>query len=343
MARGRKWPRRRARRVIRYLARRLALALPLALGVATLVFVLAETAPGDPVDLMLGDRQVPPEVRQRIERAYGFDRPPVERYLRWMSAVFVHGELGWSHSRSRPVAELLRQALPPTLTLSGAALLLHLVVGVLAGLASAARPRGLADRAFTLFGLLLYAMPTFWLGMMAILGLSYLLPLFPASSLESVGAQQWSAARWLADRLWHLALPAGVLGLASAAAMTRFVRAGLLAALGQEFIRAARARGLAPRRVLFIHALRNALLPAINLMGLSLPILFSGSLVTEVVFAWPGMGRLTYDAIRAQDLPVVLASTLLAALTVVLGSVAADLAMAAVDPRIRLAGRRGVR
>jgi peptide/nickel transport system permease protein len=193
----------------------------------------------------------------------------------------------------------------------------------------------------TLGSLALYAMPTFWLGLMAILCLAYLVPIFPASSMQSVGASSYPLWLRIADRGWHLILPATVLGLASAAAMTRFVRAGLLQALGQEFIRAARARGLGGRRVMFAHALRNALIPVINLIGLSLPILISGSLVTEVVFAWPGMGRLTYEAIRAQDISVVLATTLLATLLVLIGSLAADLAMAAVDPRIRLTGRRG--
>ena len=158
--------------------------------------------------------------------------------------------------------------------------------------------------------------------------------------MQSVGARDWPFWLRLADRAWHLALPAAVLGLASAAAMTRFVRAGLLETLGREFVRAARARGLTRPRVL-LHALRNALLPVINLVGMALPVLISGALVTEVVFAWPGMGRLTYEAIQAQDFSVVLASTLLASLMVIVGNLAADLAMAAADPRIRLAGRGG--
>lgn len=324
--------------MIRFVFRRLAVAVPLALGVATLVFVLMETAPGSAADQLLGERPVPPEVRERIEHAYGLDRPPLERYGRWLAALCLRGELGWSHSRQRPVAQLLGEALPPTLALAGSALALHLLAGVLFGVVSAARRGRWPDRLLSLGGLALYAMPTFWLGLMCILLFSYVIPVFPASSLQSVGARDWTPALRLADRLWHLALPAAVLGLASAAAMTRFVRAGLLETLGQEFVRAARARGLTGPRVLR-HALRNALLPVINLVGMALPVLISGALVTEVVFAWPGMGRLTYEAIRAQDFSVVLASTLLASLMVILGNLAADLAMAAVDPRIRLAGR----
>jgi peptide/nickel transport system permease protein len=326
--------------VLRFVARRLVIALPLALGVVTLIFVAMETAPGDPVDLLLGDRPVPPEVRERIATAYGFDQPALQRYLHWLSALLLHGELGWSHSRGRPVVQALADALPATVLLAGTALLLHLVAGILLGVVSAARRGRWPDRTLTLASLTLYAMPTFWLGLMVVLLLAHWIPVFPASSLHSVGSEQWPLARRLVDIAWHLVLPAAVLGLASAAALTRFVRAGLLEAMGQEFVRAARARGLGGTRLLFRHALRNALIPVINLAGLSLPILISGSLITEVVFAWPGMGRLTYDAIRAQDFPVVLATTLLASLLVIVGSLLADVGMAAVDPRIRLTGRR---
>jgi len=322
--------------------RRLALTVPLLLGVLTLVFVLLETSPGEPVDLILGERPVPPEIRERIERAYGFDQPPLSRYLHWISAFCLRGELGWSHSRSRPVATLLRDTLPPTLLLTGSALTLHVGDGLLLGIVAAARRRGWPDRLLTWGSLFLYAMPTFWLGLMAILLLAYAVPLFPASSMQSVDANSWPWLPRLLDRIWHLALPVGVLGLASAAAMTRFVRSGLLEALGQEFIRGARARGVGRGRIMVVHALRNALGPVVNLVGLSLPVLVSGSLVTEVVFSWPGMGRLTYDAILAKDLPVVLVTTLLAAVLVVVGNLAADLMLAALDPRIRLgaAGRR---
>jgi len=323
--------------VLRFVIRRLALALPLALGVATLVFALMEAAPGDPADLLLGERPVPREVRQRIEQVYGFDRPAPERYGRWLTALFLRGEWGWSVSRSRPVVQLIRGALPPTLVLAAAALAIHLLVGILLGIASAAGRGRWPDRVLTPVTLVLYAMPTFWLGLMAILALSYLLPLFPASSVASIGAEQWPAWRQAADRLWHLFLPACVLGIGSAAAMVRFVRAGLIEALGEGFVRAARARGLGERRVLVVHALRNSLGPVVNLVGLALPALISGSLVVEVVFGWPGMGRLTYDAILARDLPVVLATTMLATLLVVLGSPLADVAMASLDPRVRLA------
>ncbi len=327
--------------LVGFIARRLVWVIPLALAAATLVFVVMESAPGDPADYLLGDRPIPPEVRQRIERAYGLDRPPVERYVSWLGALAFDFELGWSHSRSQPVSDVLRETLPNTLLLASGAFAIHLLSGVLLGALCAARQGGGFDRAVSSGSLLLYAMPTFWLGLMAVLALSYYLPLFPASSMHSVGAEEWSFTRRAIDTLWHLCLPAGVLGLASTAVTIRLVREGILRALGEVFVRAARARGVAGSRLLLVHALRNAALPVVNLTGLSLPALLSGSLVIEVVFAWPGMGRLTYEAIQAQDFPVVLASTLLATLLVVLGSLVADLAMGLLDPRIRLAGGGG--
>jgi peptide/nickel transport system permease protein len=329
--------------VFLFIARRFLAAIPLILGILTLTFVLMESAPGSPADLLIGDHPVPPEVRQRLEEAYGFDRPAAERYVHWLTSVVFRGELGWSISRSRPVSRVLADALPATLLLSGAALLIHLLAGVILGVVAASHRDRWPDRVLNLGGLVLYAMPAFWLGLMAILCLAYLLPIFPASSMHSVEARSWSLPWRLADLAWHLALPACVLGLASAAAMARFVRSGLLQTLGEEFIRAARARGLGGRRILIAHALRNALLPVVNLLGLSLPVLVSGSLITEVVFAWPGMGRLTYEAILSFDVPVVLAATLLASVLVVAGNLGADVAMALLDPRVKLGGREGAR
>ena len=324
----------------RLLVRRILAAVPLVLGVLTLVFVLVESAPGDPSGLLLGDRPVPPEVRARIVAAYGLDRPPVERYLRWLGSVALRGEMGWSISRGRPVTRVLAGALPATLLLSGAALLLHLAAGVALGLATARWRGRWPDRALGAASLALYSMPAFWVGLMAILSLSLSLGWFPPGATHSVGAETWPFPRRAADLAWHLALPAAILGLTSAAALGRFIRSGVLAALGEEFVRAARARGASGGRVLFGHALRNALLPAITLAGMSLPVLVSGSLVTEVVFSWPGMGRVAYEAILARDVPVVLAATLLSSLLVVAGNLAADLALLVADPRIR-AGRRG--
>jgi len=324
--------------LLAFVARRLAAAVPLVLGVLVLTFVMVEAAPGNAADALLGEGPVPKDVRDRLEAAYGLDRPAPARFVRWAEGLLLEGDLGWSVSRGRPVRRVLADALPNTVLLAAAAFLVHLVAGLALGLASARFPNGWLDRALGAAGLTIHGMPTFWLGLMAILGFSYFVPVFPPSSVRSAGSDGWPLFARVADTCWHLVLPAAVLGIASAATMGRLVREGLLRSLGEGFVRAARARGVGGRRLLLGHALRSALLPVVTLLGLSLPILVSGSLVTEVVFGWPGMGRLAYEAILAQDVPVVLASTVLTSIVVIVGSLLADIAIAVADPRIRLGG-----
>jgi len=314
--------------------RRLLLAIPIALAVATLLFVLLETAPGSPADALLGDAPVPPEVRDRVERAYGLDRSPIERYAAWVKGLAV-GDLGWSPTLRRPVSRALAEALPPTLLLAGSALILQLALGVFLGWLSAAYRDRWPDRLLGGMSWTIYSLPTFWLGLMAIVVFSSRLGWFPASSMHAVGVEKMSSVGRGLDLVWHLTLPTLVLGLSSAAALTRFVRTGLLDAMSQPFIRAARARGAGLSRLLTGHALRHALLPVVNLLGLSLPILVSGSLVVEVIFGWPGMGSLTYRAIQARDPSLVMAAALISAVLVVIGNLFADVGMLLLDPRIR--------
>jgi len=314
--------------------RRVLFSIPLLLGVSTLTFLLVEAAPGKPVDYLLGDHPVPPETRARIEAAYGLDRPAWARYATWMGRA-VTGDLGWSLSRSRPVTRVLADALPATVGLAALALAIQLVAGVALGALHVARPRGAADHTLTFLGLAAASAPPFWLGLMAILLFAVVVPIFPPSSSHAIDASSWPLPARIADALWHASLPALVLGLGSAGIVARFVRAGLLRSLGQGFVVAARARGGTPARILVAHAGPAAAGPVITLVGLQLPMLVSGALVIEVVFGWPGMGRVAYDAVMAQDLPVALAAVLLATFLVVLGSLGADLAQAALDPRLR--------
>ena len=316
------------------IGRRLLSGIPLILGVVTLTFVLVEAAPGRPADLLLGDGPVTPELRARVEAAYGLDRPAPLRYLSWIGNA-MRGDLGWSLSRGRTVTSVFADALPPTIALAAAALAIQLLLGILIGALHVVRPGGWVDHALGAAGLVLVSVPTFWLGLMSILLLAVAVPIFPPSSAHSVGSAAWSFPARAADLLWHLALPALVLGAGSAAIVARFLRAGLVTALNEGFVLAARARGASHRRVLFAHALPAAAGPVITLAGLQLPLLVSGSLVVEVVFGWPGMGRVTYDAVMAADLPVVLAAVLLATVLVIAGSLLADVGLALVDPRLR--------
>jgi peptide/nickel transport system permease protein len=306
----------------------------LVLGVLTLTFVLLEAAPGRPTDTLIGDRELDAATRARIEASYGLDRPAPARYASWIGHA-LRGDLGWSLSKSRPVTQVLAGALPATLGLAALALALQLVLGIALGALHVARPGSAADHALGVAGLSLAAAPSFWLGLMAILLLAVRFPLFPPSSAHSIGAEGWSTLARMRDVLWHAALPALTLGLGAGAIVARYVRAGLLSALGEGFIRAARARGGSQSRIVLVHALRASAGPVVTLAGLQFPMLVSGALVIEVVFGWPGMGRVTYDAILAQDFSVALAAVLLATLTVVAGNLAADLATAALDPRVR--------
>ena len=318
----------------RLLLRRLAAALLLLFLVLTVTFVLLHLAPGDPTSL-LQDSRIPPTQRERLRHVYGLDRPFHEQYLTWLRAVALEGDWGISLVQQRPVTTMIAEALPNTLLLASAALAIDYTLGFLLGVAAARRPGGLGDHLIRFFSLLLFSLPLFWLGLMSILLFSYVWPLLPASHLHSVGAEQMGPAARLLDLLRHLILPAAVLGVASAGGTARFVRNGLLEALGQDYVRTARAKGLSERRVVWVHGVRNALVPILQLFALSFPALLNGSLVTEVVFSWPGMGNLTFNAILTRDYPVILGATALSGAMVVLGNLLADLLHGVIDPRVR--------
>lgn len=317
-----------------YLARRLGASALLLLLVLTLTFALLHAAPGSPADQLVTPGPGMAERQARLERTLGLDRPLHEQYAAWLGAA-ARGDWGTSLFQGRPVSRMIAEALPATALLALAALFVEYVFALALGVWSARRRDRFADHAIRAVSLLLFSIPTFWLGLMAILVLAHLWPVFPAGNMTSAGAEGWGAAARLADLARHLALPALVLGLGTGGATVRFVRDSLLDVLGEDFVRTARAKGLSERRVVGVHALRNALAPLFQLLGLSLPALLNGSLVVEVVFAWPGLGRLIFQAINARDLPVVLATTAVGGALVLGGSLLADLLHAAADPRVR--------
>lgn len=318
----------------RFLLRRTAAAFLLLFLVLSVTFFLAHLAPGDPVTLF-ESKNVTAAQHARLLHIYGLDRPLPVQYLDWLKAVAFHFDWGFSFSAQRPVAELIRESLPATLLLASAAVVLQYGLGLLLGVAAARRPGSAADHLIRLLSLLFYSQPVFWLALMAVLLFSLTFPILPASHLRSVGAEELGGAGRLLDVLRHLALPALVIGLHGAAQTTRFVRGSLLEVLGRDYITTARAKGLSERRVVWVHGMRNAVLPLIQVLALSFSTLLSGSLVTEVVFAWPGLGRLSFEAILARDYPVVLATTALSAMLVIAGSLLADLLQSWADPRLR--------
>ena len=317
-----------------FVVRRIVASLLLVFLVLSLTFFFIRLAPGDPAALFDDDR-IPMSYREELRHIYGLDRPLGRQYVSWLVAVLVDFDWGVSFRQQRPVTELLAERLPNTLLLASTALAVQLLAGLWWGVRAARAPGSASDHVVRLVSLVLYSIPTFWLGLMALLAFSYSWRLLPPGHMSSVGAGELSAPGRLLDLLHHLLLPALVLGLGSAGAVARFLRAGLLDVLEQDFIRTARAKGLSEGRVLWAHALRNAAAPLVQLFGLSLPLLLSGALVVEVVFSWPGVGRLTYEAILTRDYPVILATTALTAILVVAGNLIADVAQALIDPRVR--------
>jgi peptide/nickel transport system permease protein len=316
-----------------FLLRRLVASLLLLLLVLTFAFFFLHLLPGDPIHLFEGQRLTLDQQRN-LERIYGFDRPLPEQYLIWISSV-ARWDWGTSLSQSRPVSTVLREALPATVELGLAALAIDYGLALLLGIASALRRGSALDHGIRIVTLLLYSQPSFWLGLMVILLFSYVWPVLPAGHMHSVDADLMSPAGRLLDLGRHLLLPALVIGVSTAGGTARFLRASLIEVMSQDYIRTARAKGLSERRVVWVHGLRNAAVPLIQVFAISLPLLLSGALITEVVFSWPGLGRVTFLAISTRDYPLILGSTALSAALVILGNLLADVLHALVDPRVR--------
>jgi peptide/nickel transport system permease protein len=320
--------------VLRFLLRRLAASLLLLYLVLTATFFLIHAAPGDPVSLF-EDQRMTREQRERLHHIYRLDRPLPEQYAAWLGAVVLHGDWGISFSRQIPVTRVIAQFAPATVLLAAGALAVEYAAGLLFGIAAARRHGRATDHLIRIVSLILFAQPIFWVGLMAILLFSFVWPLFPAGGVHSSGADLLSPAASFVDLLRHLVLPALTLGLATTGSTIRFVRGSLLEVMSRDFIRAARAKGLSETRVVWVHGLRNALTPVIQVFGVTLPRLLGGAVIAEVVFSWPGLGWLTFNAVSNRDYPLVLAVTALSAALVALGNLLADLAHAAADPRVR--------
>jgi len=323
--------------VTAWLVRRLAAAIAIVFAVVTITFVLIHLAPGTPFGAD-EQHQQDPEVIARLVRQFGLDQPLPVQYVLYLRNL-LRGELGQSFSQHRPVADAIADTIPPTLTLAGAALVVDFAIGLALGVYQAVRPRRFGDIVLGNVALFFHSLPTFWLGLVLLLVFGQWLHVFPVGGMrDPVLCPSVTSARCLGDVVWHLALPALTLGLVGAAGTARYQRAAMLEVVGEDYVRTARAKGLGERRVLLVHALRNALLPFITLIGLAFPFLLTGAVLVETVFAWPGMGRLSVGAIFQRDYPLVTGAALVATGAVVLGSVLADVLYAVADPRLRAPG-----
>jgi len=303
----------------RVVLRRLLLAIPTTLAVATLVFSLIHLIPGDPVLIMLGEGAQPTDV-QELRHKLGLDRPLHVQYVAFLGGL-AKGDLGRSLHFGKPVTELIADSYPATFVLAIAAMIAALLISLPLGMLAAYWKGGWVDRGARLFALVGVSMPNFWLGPMAILVFSIQLGWLPVSG--------WSGPA-------SLVLPATTLGLALAALLTRMVRSALSEELAKPYLVTAKAKGLGPARIATIHALRNALVPVVTVVGLQFGSLLTGAILTETIFGWPGLGRLLIQSIRLRDFPLVQGSVLLIAVTYVAVNLLTDLVYAWLDPRIRV-------
>jgi peptide/nickel transport system permease protein len=321
--------------LFQYLIRKLMMAVPLVWGVVTLIFLLLQLTPGDATDRFFTP-ETPPEVREMIEAKWGLDQPVHVQYGRMMGNM-LQGDFGRSIAQERPVFDIIMEAVPNTLMLSIVTLVVIFGTGILMGTVQAVKQYSFIDNALSVVSLFFYSMPRFWLALMLVLIFALKLEILPAAGMvDAVEYDYMLPGEQVIDRLKHLLLPGIALGVASAAGTARYMRSSMLEVIRLDYIRTARAKGLGEGTVVFKHALRNALLPIVTLLGLSLPFLFSGSVLVEIIFAWPGMGRLIVGAIFSQDTPLIIACFFVFTLMVVAGNLLADVLYSIVDPRIRL-------
>jgi peptide/nickel transport system permease protein len=312
-----------------------AAAIPLLAAVVTVNFVLVHLAPGDPVSYLVGDPSlISAEQLQQMRANLGLDRPLPVQYVAYLGSL-MRGDLGLSAVNQRPVLDVILERVPATLLLMGASLVVALVLGVAMGFVAALKARTPVDYLVGALSLVTYSMPPFWLALVLITVFSLRLEWFPTMGMATLGASHegWAHVR---DTAHHLALPTVALGTSYAAVYSKVFRASLLGVLGQPFIVTAKAKGLSWLGVYGKHAARNAALPVITFLGLQAGLVFTGAVVTEIVFAWPGVGMLTMNAILQRDYPLILGIFVMISLCVIAANAAADLMYSVVDPRITL-------
>lgn len=314
--------------MLKYLLKRILIALPVILGVTVISYFIISMAPGDAVDLMVDPNISKADLEQR-RRDLGLDQPIAVQYAKWLGQT-LQGNLGYSFLNSQPVADRIGERVIPTLGLSFMALLLAYLVAIPVGVISATRQYSWIDYTSSVGALMGVSIPGFFLGIGLIYVFSLRLDWLPVSGMRSLGIEPNT---W--DLLKHLILPAIVLSTGTMGSVTRYARSAMLEVVRQDFVRTARAKGVAERLVIYKHALRNALIPVVTLIGLQIPGLLGGAIITEQIFGWPGMGRLTIEAITQRDYPVLMGLNLLAASLVVFGGLLSDLMYSLVDPRIR--------
>jgi dipeptide transport system permease protein len=333
--------------MLRYILRRLAIIVPTFLGITLVAFFLIRIVPGDPVETLAGERGIDQARHEQLLKEYGLDKPLLVQYGYYMARL-VQGDLGKSIITSAPVIEEFKSLFPATIELALAAIIFALAIGIPAGIIAAVKRNSIFDQGLMGVSLAGYSMPIFWWGLLLILLFSVQFNLTPVSGriavqyfvepvtgfllIDSLLSDEKGA---FASALLHLVLPAIVLGTVPLAVVARMTRSSMLEVLGEDYVRTARAKGLSPFRVIGLHALRNALIPVVTVIGLQVGVLFTGAILTETIFSWPGIGKWLIDAIARRDYPVLQGGILLIGTVVMAVNLLVDVAYGLINPRIR--------
>ncbi len=322
--------------MLRYIARRLLLTIPLLIGITLISFLVIHLAPGGPVEMATDlNPRVTAEVRERLKAYYGLDQPVHVQYLRWLGRMATL-DFGESFSRDgRQVSEKIGERIPVTLAINVLSMILIFLVAIPVGIYSAVRKDSWFDRISTVAVFTGFAVPTFWLALLLMILFGVRLGWLPISGLVSLEYESLSFAGKVWDRTRHLVLPVFVSAFGGVAGLSRYMRSNMLEVIRQDYIATARAKGLPERRVVFRHAMRNALLPFITILGLSVPGLLGGSVIFESIFAIPGLGQLFYQSVMSRDYPLIMGALVIGAFLTLIGNLLADVGYAYADPRIR--------
>lgn len=316
--------------MFKYIVKRLLQAIPLLIGVSMIGFAMMHLAPGGPLAVYTLNPTITAQNIQQIKHIFGLDQPMYIQYLKWAYGMFT-GNWGYTFFGGRPVFDVIMERVPATLLLMGSGMSLAIIFGMLIGILGAVRRYSIFDYLATTGAMVALSFPTFWFGLMTIFIFALKLGWLPSGGMSTLGGNGG-----VLDLLSHLILPAVVLALALVAIWSRYTRSSFLEVINQDYIRTAKSKGLSSRRVLFRHAFPNALAPLIALAGIELPWLFSGALVTESIFGWPGMGLLFIDALSSKEYPVLMGLVMITAIAVIIGNLIADVVNAMIDSRIRL-------
>lgn len=317
-----------------FLVRRFLQLIPVIFMITIAVYFMNAAAPGDPTSKMM-DPNMTVEEKQRLREKFDLDKSVIERYAAWASELVFHQNLGHSTAYGQPVTKVIQLYMWNTFVLSATALFISIIIGIPAGIVSATKQYSLFDNAVTVFAFAGRSVPGFFFGLMLIKVFAIDLGWFPISGMAEPGSKDIGTWHYMKDVMYHMILPALVLGLPGAAGYMRFTRTAMLEVIRQDYVRTARSKGLAEKVVIYKHALRNALIPIITLLGFALPSLFGGAIITEKLFAWPGLGTIAFKAVTDRDYPLLMGTTLFFSILTLTGNLLADICYGLADPRIK--------